>query len=219
MASEVDICNKALGHIRAGTINSLGESSLQARQCALNYPLLRDQMLQDSPWQFAGSIKPLAVLVAELFNWAYVYQYPVDCLRINRLIPNFEAINAENRVSGLYYPYRDEDIYRLTPDPVIEYKVYNLNGSRVIGCNYSDIRIDYRARITDPNLFSTNFILALSHLLAAEIAVPIAGVEQGRLLRQDSLAMYESYINAGIVNELNEQSKEIAESEYITIRT
>jgi hypothetical protein len=219
MASDIDICNLALGNIRAGTINSLTENSVQAKQCALRYPILRDQMLQDSPWQFAGAVKPLALLVAELFDWAYVYSYPVDCLRINKLIPNYQGINAENRTSGLYYPYRDEDIYRLSPNPVIEYKIYNLNGVKVIGCNYSDIRIDYRVKITDPNLFSTNFTMALSHLLAAEIAIPIVGVEQGRILRADSLSMYESYLNAGIVNELNEQAQEIAESEYITIRT
>ena len=219
MASEIDICNLALGNIRAGSINSLTENSQQAKQCALRYPILRDQMLQDSPWQFAGAVKPLALLVADLFDWAYTYSYPVDCFRINRLVPNFEGINAENRTSGLYYPYRDGGMTGAYNGPVIGYKIFNLNGTKVIGCNYSDMRIDYRVKITDTNLFSSNFTLALSHLLAAEMAIPIVGAETGRALRADSLKMYESYLDAGIVNELNEQAQEIAESEYITVRT
>ena len=44
MASEIDICNLALGHIRAGTINSLDEGSVQAKQCKLKYPIMRDQI-------------------------------------------------------------------------------------------------------------------------------------------------------------------------------
>jgi len=218
MASEVDICNLALGHIRAGTINSLDEQSVQARQCKTLYPLLRDQMLQDSPWQFAGSIKPLVLLVQDTFNWAYTYQYPSDCLRVNRVMPNYEAINADNRTSGLYYTHRAGGIVGPLPDALIEYKVILASNNRTIGCNYSDVYIDYRARVENPSLFSLNFIMALSHLMAAELAVPIAGVEAGRGLRSDSMSMYKGYLSAGIANELNEQKKEIADSEYITIR-
>lgn len=217
MASEIDICNLALGHIRAGTINSLDESSVQAKQCKLKYPIMRDQMLQDSPWQFAGSIKPLSLLVAEVFGWAYVYQYPSDCLRINRMILDYERVNQSNRASGLYYPYRDEDLYRIN-DPQVEYKVVNLDGNKVIVSNYEDLRIDYRVKITDTDLFTTTFVMALSHLLAAEIAIPIVGVEQGRALRGDSMQIYEAYINSAIVNEMNEQKTYLAESESITVR-
>lgn len=218
MVSEVNICNLALGNIRAGTINSLDETSVQARQCKLRYPILRDQMLQDSPWQFAGSIRPLAVLTTTVFNWAYVYQYPSDCLRINRVIPDYEEINQDNRTSGLFYPYRDADVYKPSPVPTVEYKVFNVDGNKVIVSQFPNLRIDYRRRITDPTIFSLNFTMALSHLLAAELAVPIAGVELGRALRSDSLTMYESYLSAGVANELNEQKEEIAESEYISIR-
>lgn len=217
MASEVDICNIALGHIRGGYINSLTENSVQARQCKLMYPILRDQMLQDSPWQFAGSIKPLSLLVAELFNWVYVYSYPTDCLRINRLIEKYEEIDSVNGASGTRYPYREEYLF-MPPDPLTEYKVYNLDGAKVIGSNCAELRIDYRKKIEDPTLFSHNFTMALSHLLAAEMAVSIVGVAKGRILRSDSLTIYESYLNAGVVNELNEQKSAIAQSESITVR-
>jgi hypothetical protein len=216
MSSEVDICNLALGHLRGGRINSLTESSVQARECKLRYALLRDQMLQDSPWQFAGAIKPLSLLVAELHGWAYVYSYPVDCLRVNRIIPEYEAVTGG---TGLYNPWTTPDgARRGYPLPTVEYKVYNLNGAKVIVSNFANLRIDYRVGVTDPTLFSNNFKMALSHLMASEMAVVVAGVESGRALRADSLSMYEKYLNAGVVNELNEQKAEIPESESISVR-
>ena len=214
MASEVEICNMALGHIRAGEINSLDESSQQARKCKLMYPILRDQLLEDSPWQFASAVKPLSELDSTFFNWAHVYQYPYDCLRVNRIIPNVEKINSDNTGLRDYgEDWRNPDFSEFT-----EYKVYNQNGNQIICSNHPELRIDYRVKVTDPNLFSINFTLALSHLLAAEMAIPLAGVELGVPLSQTSLGKYRYYLNAGIVNELNEQKRLIGESEYIEIR-
>jgi hypothetical protein len=216
MSSEVDICNLALGHLRGGRINSLTEGSVQAKECALRYPILRDQMLQDSPWQFAGSIKPLSLLVAEVHGWAYVYSYPSDCLRVNRIIPEYESVVGG---IGLYNPWSSpDDTRRGYPLPAVEYKVFNLNGAKVIVSNFANLRIDYRVRVTTPTLFSNNFTMALSHLMASDMSIVIAGVESGRALRSDSLAMYEKYLNAGVVNELNEQKAVIAQSDFITER-
>lgn len=214
MASEVQICNIALSQIRASTINSLNEQSVQARQCALMYPLLRDQMLQDSPWQFASAVKPLAKLDSTFFNWAYVYQYPADCLRVNRIIPNIEEINNAN--AGLNY-YRHE-AHRPNYNDFTEYKIYNQNGNKIICSNLDELRIDYRVKVTDTNMFSRNFTLALAHLLGSEIAVAISGAEIGVPLSQSCLAKYQYYLNAGIANELNEQQALPTESEYISIR-
>ena len=45
MTSVVDICNLALSNIRAGSINNIDEVSLQAQQCKLKYPFMRDRLL------------------------------------------------------------------------------------------------------------------------------------------------------------------------------
>lgn len=205
----------ALSYIRAGTINSLDESSLQARVCRTFYPALRDQMLQDSPWQFASAVKPLAELDSTFFSWAYVYQYPSDCLYINRIIPSMEEIR---QYEPMHYHHAENFNYYPDLYPVIEYKVHSDNGNKVICSNHADLRIDYRTRVTNTNMFSLNFTLALSHLLASEIAVSIAGVELGVPLSRESLAKYQKYLNAGIVNELNEQRAIIPDSEFIGVR-
>lgn len=218
MTSEVEICNLALSHIRAGSINSLTESSIQAQQCELKYPVLRDQMLQDAPWQFNRSLKPLALLTDTLFNWIYVYQYPTDCLFINRLHINFAEVSSDTTTSAVASRYYDRGLPRPDLDQQVGYKIYNVDGNKVIAANEKELRIDYRKRVEDPNLFSVNFIMGLSHLLAAELAIPLVGIDKGRGLRSDELKIYQSYVDSGIENELNEQFTEVPDSDFITVR-
>lgn len=215
MTSVVDVCNMALTHIRAGTINSLDESSVQAKQCKLFYPILRDQMLQDSPWQFATAVKPLSLLVHDLHQWAFTYQYPSDCLFINAVRPDLTAVTVDTRAQ---YSYTREIDHRDPAKITVPYEVQNLDGVKVIGTNYPNVRIDYRVKIEDPNLFSNNFTLALSHLLASTIAVSIIGVDKGAPMSNAMMQRYSYYLSAGVANELNEQEDDIPESDYITVR-
>lgn len=217
MSSEVEICNLALSNIRAGSINSLDEGSLQAQVCKLKYPILRDRCLREITWTFNRKIKPLALVTDEIFNWAYAYKYPVDCLKIHRLIGTYEEIplGAVDVVS------KRRDVDLITPSDVrqqIPYEVFNINDKKILGSNQPDLRIDYAATVTDPNLFTDDFILALSHLLASEIAIPIAGGEIGRGLRSDSFNIYEAYLSSAITADQNDQFFEPPESEFVTVR-
>lgn len=217
MTSVVEICNLALSNIRAGSINSLDESSLQAQQCKLKYPIFRDFLLAELPWSFNHKIKTLAVLTDDIFNWNYAYQYPSDCLKINRLIGAYEQLsNADSDV-----------ISRLIDSQVlpignarrgIPYQVFNIDDNKVIGANESELRVGYSVKTTDPNLFSTSFVLTLSHLLSSELAIPIIGADVGRQLRSDSFQIYKEYLNNSIAGDLNEQYSEPALSEFETIR-
>ena len=56
MASEVDICNLALGHLGDNaTVSSISppEGSAQAEHCARFYPIARDALLEMHNWNFA----------------------------------------------------------------------------------------------------------------------------------------------------------------------
>jgi len=217
MASEVEICNMALSHLRAGSINSLTEASLQAQQCKLWYPILRDQLLEDAPWGFAHGLKAMAVLASvSIFNWSYAYQYPSDCLKINRLVLNWESVSTDSAI----YAQRLAEFGLALPDlkRQVEYEIHNVDGNRVIAANESELRIDYVKNITDPNIMSTQFRVALSYLLGAAIAAPIVGVEKGLPLQDKCLGMYAKYISAASSKDLNERYSEDADSEFITIR-
>jgi len=217
MASEVEICNLGLSNIRAGSINSLDESSLQAQLCKLKYPFIRDRVLAEIPWSFNHKITSLQLLTTEIFNWAYAYKYPVDCLKIHRLVGSYEELaNADadvvsRLVDSQLLPLRD--IRRQ-----VEYEIFNFDNVKTIGANEADLRIDYSAKVTDPNLFSVDCIMAISHLLAAELAIPIVGAELGRNLRNESLQLYKVYLDAALANDMNEQYFSPGLSEFETVR-
>lgn len=218
MTSEVEVCNLGLSNIRAGSINSFNEGSLQAQLCKLKYPILRDRCLREIPWQFNHKIRALATVTTDIFNWAYAYSYPVDCLKIHRLVGSFEEIQAgsadvvsrllDSRVIPL------KDIRRQIP-----YEVFNFDDSKVIGSDQPDLRIDFASKVTDPNLFSDDFMMALSHLLSSELAIPIVGAELGRALRNDSLQLYKQYLASAIATDQNDQYFMPSESEFVTIRS
>lgn len=217
MASEVELCNLALSNIRAGSINSLDEASLAAQQCKLKYPFIRDRLLTELPWGFNRKIRALSVLTVEIFNWSIAYQYPTDTLKIHRLVGAHEELaNADADVVSRLLDSQLLPLKDLRQQ--IPYEVFNFSDVKVIGANEADLRIDYSAKVTDPNLFTNDFIMALSHLLASELAIPLIGAETGRQLRSDSLTMYKEYLSAAMANDLNDQYDTPALSEYETIR-
>ena len=210
MSSEVEICKFALSEIRAGNINSLDETTPQAQQCRLKYPIIRDQLLSGYDFSFNQSIKALATVSDEVFDWDYVYQYPVDCLNIKRVIPDVETTS-----SYLLETYNDPTL--LFQNDVI-YRVMMNDGKKVIVSNYPNLRIDYRRSVTDPNLFESNFKMALIYMLAASIAVSIVGVKEGSQLRSSLLELHQYYLNMALVNSANQELTHLADSEFLTVR-
>lgn len=221
MASVVDICNMALSNIRAGSINSLTESSLQAQVCSLKYETMLNMCLRTNVWGFARKLEALALTTTEIYNWQFAYSYPSDCLQINRLVGESEALDTNAAVYAYpysYYPFNYDLIRQELTRRKIPYEIFNFEGTKLIASNDQNLYIEYIVKVTDPNLFTEDFILALSHLLASEIAIPIVGVENGRQLRSDSLTMYKEYINAAAVNDINEGQIDESPSDYELVR-
>ena len=101
----------------------------------------------------------------------------------------------------------------------IPYEVFNFDNTKTIGADQEKLRIDFAAKVDDPNLFSEDFIIALSYLLAANLAIPIAGGEIGRALRSDSLQLYTSHLTSAISTDMNDQYFTPSESEFIITRS
>jgi len=214
MTSIVQICNMALSGIRAGSINDINESSLQAQQCKLWYSILRDKCLRETNWNFARKIIALVPVTDVVFNKPYAYKYPNDCLEIERLVGPYEQVTTDT--SARYW--NPSGCYNGIRYPEIPYEIFNINNTKIIGTVQSDLRIDYTAKIENPELFTVEFALALSQLIAAHIAIPIVGVKDGRALRSDSLSLYNSYLNSGIASDSNEKQHEPVESDFVTCR-
>ncbi len=233
MASVVELCNLALSEVRGGSINSLDESSLAAQLCRLHYPVVRDLLLREAPWQFANRIAPLALLSDNsfgveqnpndpfaVFNWAYTYRYPGDALKVNRLIINFESIRADDASPYTRYYLRNDFLENRFPNVrnQVKYEILHQNGDKVIVANETELRADYIARVEDPNEFDSIFYATLPYLLAARLAIPLVGNDSGRSYKADALQQYEVLLASAIAANSNEQYEYVTDSDLVNVR-
>lgn len=83
MPSVVDVCNKALDKLGQSPIVSLGDGNKAANLCSRNWPLVRDQVLRDHPWNFAVQRTNLAPMEqAPSWGFSAAFQLPSDWLRL-----------------------------------------------------------------------------------------------------------------------------------------
>lgn len=196
MTSEVEICKRSLAYIRARSINSLEDQTLEAQQCSLFYPFVRDQILALTDWGFLRAQKALSLRTDEIIGWTYVYDYPNDCSKIQKLFSSDAPDLPET----------------------IPYELAYVDGNRVIVCNYENIVINYTTQVTDVNLFPIFVQSAISHLLASEIVIPIIGVEKGNALRITELQLYNQIILKAMAEDANQHFAEVPQSEFIQVR-
>jgi hypothetical protein len=154
MTSQLEIVNKALGHISIAPIVSMSESSPAAQLATLIWDSCRKEALRGHDWAFATVIKTLATsnytIVAT--DWTYAYQYPSDCIAIWKVYYNDRDKNQDFR-----------EIY----DSVNSAKVILSNTANAIG--------EYTFDLTDPVGYDANFVNVLAYLLAANMAKPLTG--------------------------------------------
>ena len=167
MASEIQICNLALSRLGGYRIQSFNDSSKEARECALHYPLMRDSVLEDHDWDFARKRILVALLYETYTGWAYAYQYPTDCLTIRKILGEADTVN------GISF---DEE----TSTPKLGQAEYEVISSatlnrRIILTDKADAELVYTARVTDPNMFSSLYIDAAAWRLASDLAIPLKG--------------------------------------------
>lgn len=142
MASEVEICNRALQGLGASRITALDEDSDAGRACNLAYKPCRDDELRSHPWSFAITRASLAADASDpAFGRENAFQLPSDCLR---LLP----------------PYPEDNEWNL--DWLIE-------GQKVYTDDDSPLKIRYIKRVTDPNVFDPAFREALAARLEIEL--------------------------------------------------
>lgn len=138
MPSIVDICNKALDKLGHSPIASLDDGNKAANLCVRNWPLVRDEVLRDHPWNFAVRRATLASeTTAPDWGFSSSFPFPEDCLRVLEV--------------------RD-----LSTDE------YQIEG-RAILANATVLYVRYIHRITDPNVYDSQFVNAVSTKLAVEL--------------------------------------------------
>jgi hypothetical protein len=197
MASEVSICNRALGRdFEPGrTISSLTESSEAARQC--NSDLRGHAGRGLCRWRPGTSLSGRALLAllksapgtpsnasstATQWSadfpappWLYEYAYPDQCLQMRTIIqqlPNtYIGVPFTSNPSAGVYPYI------IGPGAFFESATDLIDGTptNVLLTNQYLAIGRYTAQITNPLLFGPQFVEALVQALAAKLAMALTG--------------------------------------------
>ena len=183
MASEVEICNVALGRLGIDQfIEALDSSSSRSRACLNFYAPSRDAVLEEIDWSFAESEIALATLSTTRNGWAYQYRYPSDCLRARYVTDE----------SGI----RNNTTYAATP-----FKLGNDDTGKTILTDLESAYLIYTKQIINPNVFSALFRSALSWRLAWEIGLTL---RIDAAISQNALAMYRNELSIAAAHDANQ---------------
>jgi hypothetical protein len=189
MASEVEICNRALQKLGAKRIVSLDDNSVNARACNVAYSLVRDRVLRSHPWNCAISRAELAA-DAEPPEWgrANAFQLPSDFLR---LLP----------------PYPEMNINDLD---------WQIEGRKILTDDSGPIYLRYIYQVTDPNEMDPLLRELISTELALELCEEITQSNTKKdALKDDVKAIVK---DARRVNAFECVAQEPPEDTWITVR-
>ncbi len=194
MASEVDICNVALGHLGdTGNIASLypPEGSAQAEHCARFYPMARDALLSLHTWGFATRRVPLAQLSTDVPGWAYAYVFPSDTLTVLAVQGPDEPDPEAGGFPAMSHPYVSES---------------NEAGNRTIYCNVPNAVMRGIFRVTSTERFTPLFITTLSWQLASMLAGPVIKGDAGMTEAKRCAQMAQAYLAQATGHDANQRN-------------
>jgi hypothetical protein len=222
VASEVDICNLALGHLGdRATVSSINppEGSAQAEHCARFYPLARDLVLEAHEWGFATKRANLALLTATAPpTFSYVYALPNDCRNIIDLIdPNAPIFFPFDQDCNGAYGYNGSYIENWNfsgETGVVPYELEVLtDGTNVIYTNLESAQIRYVASITDTTKFSAQVVDTIAWLLAAYLAGPVIKGDAGAAMSGQLMKAYQLSLNQATTNDANNRRRSQAQAQ------
>lgn len=190
MASETEICNRALQKVGAKRITSLSQDSHSARACNVAYATCRDAELRAHPWSFAIARATLAAdATAPDWGRGYSFQLPTDFLRMHQ-------------------PYAEDNTYQL--DYVIE-------GQKILTDQPAPLYLRYISQVTDPNRMDVLFREAVAARLAVEVCEELT---QSNTKLQNLTAAYGAIISeARRTNAIEKPPQEALEDSWITARS
>lgn len=199
MATVTQICNLALGHLGASktVANADTENSAEANTFRRFYETVRDATLKDFNWPFATNYAALGLVSTDpTIEWGYAYQYPSDCMNMQRIL------------SG----NRNEVV-----DEMIRFKISRVSGQKVVLSDEPNAVAQYTVKITDPEEFTPDFVLALSFHLAFMMGPHIA--KSDTKLIEGAERKYVNYISMAKAQALNEERPDSPpEASYILAR-
>lgn len=98
MSSVVDVCNSALDKLGHSPIISLDDGNRAAGLCKRNWPLVRDRLLRDHPWNFAV-VRAVLAPADPPPEWGFESRFPFKSDHL-RLLEVLDHSTGEYQVEG-----------------------------------------------------------------------------------------------------------------------
>lgn len=178
------IANLVLAHLEVSReISNLEtEKSTEASLIRRHYPGSLEEVLGDYPWPEATRYRVLSLVANDpTDDWRYAYRYPNDCVHARRLVTG----------KG-----RDET----DPPP---WKTGSDEQGLLIYANITPATLEYTVLLTDPRLFSSTFVQALSWKIAS-LCTSLSKVSD---IKKVCLQMYELSVGRAETKAANEQQQ------------
>ena len=154
--SQVGIINLGLSHIGQKAIQSTTEATVQAVAAMRVWEFVLKETLASKQWGFANVITALAEDANySPLDYSYAYAYPALGVRV-WLVYDEETVK---KTIG--------ERFRVAYSPT-----YN---AKIIETDVYQAYCEYTYYITDVTKYDPHFVTAISHRLAAELAIPLNG--------------------------------------------
>jgi len=175
--NKVEIWNLALGHLRAGVVQSEIERTAVREYCERYYYVCKKSLLSEGAWSFATTYVALASRSETPEGWAGAFVLPEGYLRVWSV--HEKGCGPYEGELGLPFELRYNidkkatDLVTNIPAPI--------------------------ARVTmdvEESVLPHGIVIALSHLLAANLSVPLAGAAAGARFQKEQMEWYERALAA-----------------------
>ncbi len=195
--SVASICNMALSHLGVGkTITNLDTDETPEGD-ALNvfYTTARRKLLK-FPFGFnERTTDPALVEEDPTTEWGYSYRMPTGALKVSRFLSGLRKDSRDSRVD-----------FRLVGDAT----------GALLYTDFEDPTVESLVDVTDPSLYTPEFTLAFSLLLAVLISPRLSGLDQKFAVRAE--AMYRQAIGEAMADAANNGSDQDLDGEFMDAR-
>lgn len=185
MPSVIDTCNEALAEIGAGSITSLDEGSVEARECARFYPTALADLIETHDWGFAKRRTNLARIVNDRQQeWMYAFARPSGIGSLIAILPSEERLIEQ--FGPLRYAEEAGVIYTNVARPILE----------------------YTSQTIDPGAMPALFRRALVYELAARLAMPVV---KDRQVKGDMIQLAAAARGRAMADDMNRNPRRTVE--------
>jgi hypothetical protein len=189
MASQTDICNRALQKLGAKRIVSLSDDSPSARACMAAYDTVRQAELRAHNWNFAIRRAALAADVAPpSFGFTNSYTQPSGCLKV---------IDPDSKTN-----LNDLD--------------WTIEGNKILTDDGAPLNIRFIYDIQDTSLFDSLFVESFAARMAMEMCEQLTQSNTKKQLLQKEYVM--NIEDARKASSIEKRPIEPATDTWLTVR-